>query len=77
MSNAVRGVALPSDSEATVDAITRAYVTAAGGDPLAAVRLAVADALYTLVEMHRRARQVESLVSRGFTRGAFQRSDPA
>jgi len=75
MSNAGRGVALPSDSKATVDAITRAYVTAAGGDPLAAVRLAVA--LYTLAEMDRRARQVESLVSRGFTRGAFQRSDPA
>jgi hypothetical protein len=42
---------LPTDSAATVDAITRAYVKAAGGDPLAALRLAVADALYTLAEI--------------------------
>jgi hypothetical protein len=77
MSNAGRGAPLPTNSAATVDAITRAYVKAAGGDPLAALRLAVADALYTLAEMDRRARQVERMVSRGFTRGAFHRSDPA
>jgi hypothetical protein len=75
MSNAGRGAPLPTDSAATVDAITRAYVKAAGGDPLAALRLAVADAL--LAEMDRRARQVERMVSRGFTRGAFHRSDTA
>ena len=77
MSNAGRGAPLPTDSATTVDAMTRAYVKAAGGDPLAALRLAVADALHTLAEMDRRARQVERMVSRGFTRGAFQRSDPA
>jgi hypothetical protein len=76
MSNAGRGAPLPTNSAATVDAITRAYVNAAGGDPFGALRLAVADALYTLTEMDRRARQVERMVSRGFTRGAFQRSDP-
>ena len=42
MSNAGRGAALPSDSEPTVDAITCAYVEAADGDALAALRLAVA-----------------------------------
>ena len=75
MSNAGRGAALPSDSEPTVDAITCAYVEAADGDVLAALRLAVADALYSLSEMDRRARQVESLVSRGFIRGALKRSE--
>jgi hypothetical protein len=77
MSNAGRGAPLPTNSAATVDAITKAYFKAAGGDPVTALRLAVADALYTLTEMDRRARQVERMVSRGFTRGAFQRSEPA
>jgi hypothetical protein len=45
MSAAGRGAALPLDSEPTVDAITWAYVEAADGDALAALRLAVADAL--------------------------------
>ena len=45
--------------------------------PFAALRPAVAGALYTLSDMDRRARQVERMVSRGFTRGAFQTSDPA
>jgi hypothetical protein len=60
MSNAGRGAALP-DSEPTVDAITWAYVEAAGGDALAALRLAVADALYSLAEMDRRTRQVQRI----------------
>jgi hypothetical protein len=68
---------LPFANQPTVDAITRAYIEAAGGDAIAAVRLAVADALFTLAEMDRRTRQVERMVSRGFTRGVFQRSDPA
>jgi hypothetical protein len=51
-----------------VDAITWAYVEAADGDALAALRLAVADALSALEEIDRRARQVERMVSRGFIR---------
>ena len=68
MSPAGRGGALPSDNERTVDAITWAYVEAADGDALAALRLAVADALDSLAEMDRRTRQVERMVSRGFIR---------
>ena len=68
MSAAGRGAELPSDNEATVDAITRAYVEAADGNALAALRLAVADALQSLAEMDRRARHVDRMVSRGFIR---------
>ena len=63
----------------TVDAVTWAYVEAAGGDALAALRLAVADALFSLREMDRRARHVERMVSRGFIRAganAGQRGAP-
>ena len=66
MSNAGRGAALTYDNEPTVDAITWAYVEAAGGDALASLRLAVADAHYSLAEMDRRTRQVHRMVSRGF-----------
>jgi hypothetical protein len=68
MSDAGPGAALPSCDEPTVDAITWAYVEAAGGDALVALRLAVADALFTFDEMDRRTRQVERMVSRGFIR---------
>jgi hypothetical protein len=73
MSNAGRGAPLPSDHEATVDAITCSYVKAADGNARAALRLAVSDALHSLTEMDRRTR----MVSRGFIRagaGADQRS---
>ena len=79
MSNAGRDTALPFDSDPTVDAVTWAYVEAAGGDALAALRLAVADALFSLREMDRRARHVERMVSRGFIRAganAGQRGAP-
>jgi hypothetical protein len=68
LQNVGRGVGLPYNNEPTVDAITWAYVEAAGGDALAALRLAVADALYSLAEMDRRTRQVQRMVSRGFIR---------
>jgi hypothetical protein len=74
MSDARRGAALPFDREPTVDAITRAYVEAADGDALAALRVAVADALFSLAEMDRRVRQVERMVSRGFIRAGAQAS---
>jgi hypothetical protein len=66
--SAGRGAALPSDNEPTVDAITSAYVKAADGNALVALRLAVADALHSLAEMDRRTRQIERMVSRGFIR---------
>ena len=78
MSDAGRGAALPREKEPSVDAITWAYVEAADGDALAALRLAVADALSALEEMNcRRARKVERMASRGFIRAgasAGQRS---
>jgi hypothetical protein len=64
MSTAGRGAALPYDNEPTVDAITRG----GWGCALAALRLAVADAHYSLAEMDRRTRQVQRMVSRGFIR---------
>jgi hypothetical protein len=79
MSNAGRGAALSFENDPSVDAITRAYVEAAGGDVLAALRLAVSDALDSLAKMDRRTRQAERMVSRGFIRagdGAGQRSAP-
>ena len=74
MSNAGRAASLPFDSEPTVGAITSAYLEAAGGDALAALRLAVADALDTIAEMDRRARQAERMVSRGFIRAGASAS---
>ena len=77
MSPAGRGAALPSDNERTMDAATWAYVEAADGDALAALRLAVADALDSLAEMDRRTRKIERMVARGFIRAgdsAGQRS---
>ena len=74
MSDAGRGTSLSLGSESTVEAITWAYVEAAGGDALAALRLAVADALDTIAEMDRRARQVERMVSRGFIRAGASAS---
>jgi hypothetical protein len=71
MSNAGRGIASPTDNGPTVNAITWAYIEEAGGDALAALRLAVADALDTFAAMDRRARHIELMVSRGFTRGAL------
>ena len=68
MSDAGRGTSLPVGGGSTVEAITWAYVEAAGGDAHAALRLAIAGALDTIAEMDRRARQVERMVSRGFIR---------
>jgi hypothetical protein len=74
MSNAGRGTPLPVGSKGTVEEITWAYVEAAGGDALAALRLAVADALDTMAETERRARQAERMVSRGFIRAGASAS---
>jgi hypothetical protein len=74
MSSAGHAASLPFDSEPTVGAITSAYLEAAGGDALAALRLAVADSLETIAEMERRARQAERMVSQGFIRAGANAS---
>jgi hypothetical protein len=75
MPDAGRGAALAREREPSrVEAIARAYVEASGGDARAALRLAIEDALICLIEMERRARRAERLVSRGFVRGAFGRA---
>ena len=72
MPDAGRGAALARESEPSrAEAIARAYVEASGGDARAALRLAIEDALNGLLEMERRTRRAERLVSRGFVRGAF------
>ena len=50
------------------EAIASAYLTEAQGDPSLALRRAVCDALADLLEMERRARRAERLISRGFVR---------
>jgi hypothetical protein len=74
VSDAGRSTSPPAGSRSTIEAITWAYVEAAGGDVLAALRLAVADALSTIAEMDRRARQAERMVSRGFIRAGASAS---
>jgi len=62
----------PSRTEARpvtrAEAIASAYLTEAEGDPSLALRRAVSDALADLLEMERRARRAERLISRGFVR---------
>ncbi len=57
--------------EPHVDAIVRAYLDGAGGDPAKALREAVADALADLLEADRKMRRAERLVSRGYARGVL------
>jgi len=62
----------PSRAEAhpvtRAETIAFAYLTEAEGDPSLALRRAVRDALADLLEMERRARRAERLISRGFVR---------
>ena len=50
------------------EAIASAYLMEAEGDPSLALRRAVSDALADLLEMERRTRRAERLISRGFVR---------
>jgi hypothetical protein len=71
MPNAVRGAALPCDSEPSpVDRMARAYLEEAQGDAGKALAYAIEDALALRAEMERRVRNAEQFVSRGFVRGA-------
>ena len=51
------------------EALVAAYLASAGGDPRAALRAVVADALADLAETERRTRLAMQLVSRGYVRG--------
>jgi hypothetical protein len=56
-----------------LDAIVASYLASNGGDADAALRQALRDALADLLELERRTRQAERLVSRGYVRGARTR----
>jgi hypothetical protein len=57
-----------ADSGAGIEAIVSAYLAEAGGDPWVALRHVVSDALTDLLEMERRSRRAERLISRGYVR---------
>jgi hypothetical protein len=63
---------LRADPKTEVDVIAQTYVAEAGGDPVDALRRAIADALADLLEMERRSRRAERLISRGYVRGALR-----
>ena len=56
-----------------IDDIVNAYVEAARGDLREALRRAVGDALADLLELERRTRCAERLVSKGYVRAALHR----
>jgi hypothetical protein len=56
-----------------VETIASNYLAESRGDPYLAIRCIIADALADLLELERKSRQAERLVSRGFVRGRFQR----
>jgi hypothetical protein len=75
MPNAGRGAALARDSEdSRIEMSARAYLAYVGGDPGAALRCAIEDALAAVAAAERRADRAERFVSRGFVRGAFHPS---
>ncbi len=57
-----------------VETIVSTYVAESGGDPWMALRLVVGDALADLLEMERRSRRVERLISRGYVRRSVAKS---
>jgi hypothetical protein len=57
-----------ADPGDTVEVIVSTYLAECGGDPCAALRRVVGDALADLLEMERRSRRVERLISRGYVR---------
>jgi hypothetical protein len=59
-----------AEAEPHIEAIVSTYVAEAGGDPWTALRRVVVDALADLLEMERRSRSAERVVSRGYVRGS-------
>jgi hypothetical protein len=55
-------------ANSVVEEIASAYLIRAGGNASVALRKAIGDALADLVEMDRRSRRAERLISRGFVR---------
>jgi len=51
-----------------VEEIASSYLVQADGNPSLALRRAIEDALSDLLEMERRTRRAERLISRGFVR---------
>jgi hypothetical protein len=58
-----------------VDEIASAYLREADGNPSIALQKAIRDAVADFLEMERRTRCAERLVSRGFVRGMAGRED--
>ena len=58
------------EGETDVEAIVSAYLSETGGDPWVALRRIVVDALADLLEMERRSRRAERVISRGYVRGS-------
>ena len=52
----------------TVEELALSYLLQANGNPSLALRRAIGDALADLLEMERRTRRAERLISRGFVR---------
>ena len=63
-----------ADAAAPVETIVAAYVAESGGDPWVALRRVVGDALADLLEMERRSRRTERLISRGYVRRSVGKS---
>jgi hypothetical protein len=64
-----------ANAASDVDTIVRAYVTESVGDPWVALRRVVVDALADLLEVERRSRCAERLISRGYVRGWIEPRD--
>ncbi|ACA20312.1 hypothetical protein M446_6035 [Methylobacterium sp. 4-46] len=63
------------EAHPALDAVTAAYLREAGGDPCAALRRAVADALAALDEAERQRAARERLISRGYVRAGCRPAD--
>jgi hypothetical protein len=65
---------LRADSErgSDVETIASNYLLENGGDPNRALRHIIANALADLLEVDRRSRRSERLISRGFVRGCLK-----
>jgi hypothetical protein len=56
-----------------VEQIASNYLLECGGDPHLALRLIIVDALADLLEVERRSRRSERLISRGYVRGVLMK----
>lgn len=59
---------LPAQPETEADVIAERYLAQAGGNPSAALRLAIRDALADLCELERSSLARDRLVSHGYAR---------